>query len=339
MNNILEKLKAINIKNVVRSFTLIWGVILIVIMTLVNLGFDKNFNFLNWLSNSLIIFGIIVYGLLMGESWGKDNRKHDKKGLYYTKLNEFEKLLDSLQDEICYFGQYYIWELGRENRDKKITHLLSTGMSQQKAEYIVDNLTKEDFEDIKQHPIIINDQINIRKLEENEIEKVGEVLNGKIKVNPDSIVYFLSSYDDESENLTQSLELGNKINKERKKNKNGRRIIKIFSSLGISLIFGALTVKELASGDNMQAWANLISRVFALFSSFLSGWLSGAIDIKLQATQLIGKIKVLNAFHNALVKKHFTPKQESELAQEEYNKWLEEQQRLANDTPNGVELQ
>lgn len=335
----LEKLKAINIKNVVRSFTIVWGVVLIVIMTLVNLGFDQNFNFLTWLSNSLIIFGIIVYGLLMGESWGKDNRKHDQKGLYYKSLNDFEKLLESLQDEICYFGQYYIWELGRENRDKKITHLLSTGMSQQKAESIVDHLTKEDIENIKQHAINVNDKIIIRKLEETEVEAVSDVLNGKIKVNPDSVVYFLSAYDEESDNLTQSLEVGNKINKERRKNKHSRRIIKIASSLGISLIFGALTIKDLASGNNMQAWTNLISRIFALFTSFFSGWLSGAVDVKLQANQLIGKIKVLNSFHQALVKKHFTPKQESELAQEEYNKWLEEQQSLASDTPNGVELQ
>ena len=108
MNNILEKLKAINIKNVVRSFTLIWGVILIVIMTLVNLGFDQNFNFLNWLSNSLIIFGIIVYGLLMGESWGKDNRKHDQKGLYYKSLNDFEKLL--LANSNCFVEWRYLYE-------------------------------------------------------------------------------------------------------------------------------------------------------------------------------------------------------------------------------------
>ena len=314
--NILEKIKAINIKNVVRTFVIIWGFVLIVVMTITNIGFDEHFSFIKWLSNSLIIFGIIVFGLLMGESWGKDNRKHDEKGLYKRSLNDFEDLLDKYQNEMTYFGQYYTWELDRENKSKKTNFLLSTGMSYEKAKLIIDELSINDLNTITNHPMKVNGGI-IRKLEEHEVESVKQVLEGKIKVDADSVSYFLSAYDEDSTHLTENLETGKKTQKQRDRNRKSHRIIKIASSLGISLVIGALAVKDFVSGSDTQAWTNLVSRIFALFTSFFSGWLSGTTDVKLQAIQLIGKIKVINNFHYCLTEKIFVPLSEKELAEKE----------------------
>ena len=337
--NILEKIKSINVKNVVRAFVIIWGFVLIVVMTITNIGFDEHFSFIKWLSNSLIIFGIIVFGLLMGESWGKDNRKHDQKGLYAKSLNEFEDLIDGLKNEMTYFGQFYTWELDRENKSKKTNFLLSTGMSYEKAKLIINELTINDLETIINHPMKVEGGI-IRKLEEHEIDSVKQVLEGKIKVNADSVSYFLSAYDDDSSNLTESLETGKKTQKQRDINRKSHRIIKIVSSLGISLVIGALAVKDFVSGSDTQAWTNLVSRIFALVTSFFSGWLSGTTDVKLQAIQLIGKIKVINTFHTCLTEKIFIPLSEEQLAEKELQQDIVEKKYLKvveRDTSNLLE--
>ena len=77
-----ENLRKIDIKHAVKVFTLMWGLLLIILMTITNVGIDRTFDFINWLSNSLIIFGIMVFGLLMGESTGKDKQMQKTDGLY-----------------------------------------------------------------------------------------------------------------------------------------------------------------------------------------------------------------------------------------------------------------
>ena len=317
----LEKLKNINIKNIIRSFTLVWGLVLIIVMTITNLGFDEKFNWLTWLSNSLILFGIMVFGLLMGESWSKDNRRKAKKGVYQTNLNELDLLLKEIKNEMVYFNQYYSWELPRELHSKKVNYLMSNGLDPVKAERIVSLLTIEDFEQLKKHPIEKNGII-IRKLQEDEIEPVEDVLKGKVKLHPNGPSYFLSAYDDVKENA-ELLEQGKEIEKTRNKNKHSRRWIKILTSLGISLIFGILTVKDFMSSSDGQAWVNLVSRVTALFTSFFSGWLSGTKDVYLQAQALANKVSVLNLFHTNLKMKTFVPELEDEIAKKEYQKYLE----------------
>ena len=105
------------------------------------------------------------------------------------------------------------------------------------------------------------------------------------------------------------------------------RLIKIGSSLGISLIWGLLTVNDFISGNDTQAWVNLVSRISALFTSFFSGWMASVKDVKIQARILINKYRVLKMFHNHYMSKLFIAKSDDELADEElkaYNKKKEE---------------
>ena len=317
----LEKIKNINIKNVIRSFTLVWGLILIIVMTITNLGINRNFDWLNWLSNSLILFGIMVFGLLMGESWSKDNRKKAKNGLYKVSLKELSDFLNSIKSEMVYFNQFYSWELPRELYSKKVNYLVNNGVDPIKAERIVSFCTIDDLEDLKQHPVLKDNDKIIRKLNEDEVEFVEEVLKGKIKLNPSNVAYFLSVFDDVEDNA-ELLEVGKQIDKKRDKNKHSRRVIKIFTSLGISLVMGILTVNDFINSQDTQAWVNLVSRITALFTSFLSGWVSGTYDVNLQAKSLANKLNVLQLFHNSLKMKLFIPTLEDDIAKQEYEKYL-----------------
>ena len=110
----VEKLRAINIKFVIKTFTLIWGLVLIILMTITNVGLNEQFNWILWISNSLIIFMITVFGLLMGESSGKDRQLAKTDGLYQINKEKYEKIRLEVDLELNYFPQFYDVEKEKE---------------------------------------------------------------------------------------------------------------------------------------------------------------------------------------------------------------------------------
>ncbi len=326
----LENIKKIDLKQLVKGFTLIWGFALIILMTITNIGLDKNFSWINWASNALIIFGIMVFGLLMGESSGKDRQMAKQGGLYQTSLKKYEDFNRTISEELIYFNQFYSWLLPQEIRSKKTDYLIALGVEPSKAEKIVKYCSYSDLKELKEHVFAVKDNKGntitlIRKLEEHEIDPVEDVLKGKVKLNAANASYFLTAFTD-SKVDDRITEEGKSLNKERKVNRFTNRTLKIVSSLIISLVWGLLTVSDFISGNDSQAWVNLVSRISALFTSFFSGWVSSVVDIKLQARILENKYKVLQYFHNCLMRKMFIPKLEEELAQEEYDNYLKEQE-------------
>jgi len=326
----IENIKKIDLKKIIKFFTLIWGLVLIILMTITNIGIDKNFVFLTWLSNSLIIFGIIVFGLLMGETSGNDKQMSKPDGLYQQWLKKYNDYNDSISEKLIYFNQFYSWLLPKEIYAKKIDYLIMMGVDSAKAEKIVKYCTLSDLEEMKDHVFAVKDNDGkiitlIRKLEPYEVDPVTDVLNGYIKLNAANANYFLTAFADAKLN-DRIVEEGKSLNKSRKVSRNANRAFKLTTSLGISLIWGLLTVQEFISGDDTQAWVNLTSRITALCTSFFSGWLSSIVDIKYRARILENKYKILEYFNNCLTNKIFIPKQEEELAKEEYEEYLKEEE-------------
>lgn len=331
-NKFVEALKRIDLKHATKVFTLIWGLILIVVMTITNLGFNEKFNLIQWLSNSLIIFGILVFGLFMGETSGSDKQMQKEDGLYQVSLKKYEKYNEEISGELIYFGQWYSWFLPQEIEGKKVDYLIMCGVDPAKAKKIVQYCSKKDIEELKNHVFEVLDDDGkriaiIRQLEEHEIEPVTEVLSGVVRLHSSNANYFLTAFAEVGvgDRITEE---GYSLQALRKSSKRMSRLIKIGSSLGISLIWGLLTVNDFIKGDDTQAWVNLVSRVSALFTSFFSGWMSSVKDVKIQARILINKYRVLKMFHNHYVNKLFMAKSDDELANEElaaYNKKKEKE--------------
>ena len=317
----IEKLKRINIKFVIKTFTLVWGLVLIVLMTITNVGLKEEFNWLLWISNSLIIFMITVFGLLMGESGGRDKQLAKPDGLYQINKEEYEKTRDMVDHEINYFPQYYDIEKDSEYFRKKLDHITTQNITREQAELIIKYCQKDDIELLKREPKKLENGLVIRKITDEEvIEVIMDVFEGRVKFEAEPVNYFLT-LDSSSKNIGV-LEEGTYADKDIKTNRITTRTVKIISSFAVSLVWGLLTVRDFMSGDDTQAWLNLVSRITALFTSYYSGWLSAVIEIKLEAKKIKNKIVVLKLFHNALLQKIFIPKLESELALEEYEKHI-----------------
>lgn len=331
-NKFIESLKRIDLKHATKVFTLIWGLILIIITTIANVGFDEEFNLYVWLSNSFILFGILVFGLLMGETSGSDKQMQKEDGLYQKSLKQYEKYNEEISSDLVYFGQWYSWFLPQEIQGKKLDYLIVNGVDPAKAEKIVKYCSKKDLDELKEHVFEVLDEegkhvTTIRQLEEHEIEPVEDVLSGVLKLNAANANYFLTAFSETGAN-DRIVEEGHSLQRLRRSNKKWNRTIKISTSLGISLIWGLLTVKDFMDGNDIQAWVNLVSRITALFTSFFSGWMSSVKDVKIQARILINKYKVLKMFHEHLTRKFFNAKTDDELADAELKAYKEKREKM-----------
>ncbi len=329
----LEKIKKINFKALIKGFTFVWGVALILFMTIASVGIDKKFEILVWLSSTLILSGIMIFGLFMGESLGKDGQENKVNGLYQRALKEYNDFRKAIQDIVIYFAQFLIWHKSGELVNKKIEYLVDCEMPVEKAENIVKYCVRDDYEKLLTRPIVVkNDKgedVIIRKLEEFEKEPTKEVLEGRIKLDGYGSSYYLSAL---GRGTTKSiLEVGKQIDKEIRFNKIGNRIIKIVFSLIFSFGLAILTVNEFMNGSDPQAWMNLFSRFAALFTSLFSGWLSSVVDVKLRAEKIQNKLDVLRTFEKSIKLKTFVPKTETELGREELEEYIKREEQAKNE--------
>ena len=326
--------RKLDLKKWLKVLVILIGTGLIVFMTITNLGFKEDANFLDWFSNVMILVGIAIFGLFMGESTGYDRQTTKVGGLYQIALTKLKSYLEQLEPLFMYFTQFYRWYLPIELENKKIEFLIANDINVTKATNIVKYCQLSDLYDLKNGAIEVEDEngnkLHIRKLEEHEVAPVEYVLSGNIKLDAPAPSYYLTIFGKVTSK--RLLERPKKLEKDIDLNKKYNRIIKISSSVVIAVIWGFLTVKDFMSGDDMQAWMNLVSRLLMLLTSLLSGWLSSVVTVKLESLVLENKYDVLKIFDNSYQHKTFLIQSDEEVARAEY----EEQERLKQEA-NKVE--
>lgn len=333
MSKLKEWFKSIDGKKAIKVLTFVFGLILIIVSSLVDAGLDPNkFSFYTWISKTLILVGIMVYGLLMGESIGGDKQTSNTNGLYQNNLREYNDMLKNVEPIIMYFNQFYYRYRDRQLRAKKIDYLKNHNVNVEYCEIIVDYIQLKDISDLKSEGGILltlkdKTEFVIPQQTEEQIEAIEFVIRGNVKIHEPKPNYYLNAFD--TTKVKYELEEPEHIEQEIKLNRTINRAFKIISSLAISIIWAMLTVGEFMGGDDPQAkataWNNLISRVVALFTSFVSGWGSSVIDTKLKARKLKGKYMILMRFKNSYDAKEFVPISSQEQARAIYEKAKEKE--------------
>ncbi len=324
-----DKVKRINFKKFSRAFAILWMIVLIVVMTITNVGIDKHFDWIKWLGSAMILFGIAVFGLFIGESMGSDMQKDRTTGLYQKNLTEYTKFRELVDDIIIYFPVFYDWFVPQRLESKQVNYLIMNDINPLKAKNIVKYCSDADLWNLKNGAIKKND-IYIDKLSEHEIEPVEDVLKGRIKLELSGCSYYLQAFAES--NQKDVIEQGEAYKKARKYVRTSNRAIRLISGAVVSLALGILTVNEFMKGNDGQAWMNLVTRISNLFTALLSGWLSGATDVKLEANSIANKTDVLKLFKSAYEKNLFEKYNEDEKAKKHY----EEQEKRKAEAINSV---
>ena len=311
----MKKIREMSLKKFARAFAIVWMLIFIIAMTIANVGIDKTFDILKWIGNTMILFGIAVFGIFMGESMGSDMQKErtikDEKGritggLYQKNLYEYNIFRQAIDEIIIYFPLFYDWYVPQRLESKQINFLVMNDVNPKKAENIVKYCGSDDLWDLKGGAIkkvVDGKEIYIDKLNEHEIEPVEQVLKGHVKLELSGCSYYLQAFAES--NQRDILEQGEGYRKARRFNKRSNRVVRLTGGVIISLALGILTVNDFMKGNDTQAWVNLVVRIANMFTALFSGWLSGSNDVKIEANSIENKTDVLKLFKSGFEKKLF----------------------------------
>ena len=314
--------KALTMKKAVKALTIVGGLALIVFTTVANVTLDPNkTSWSTWLTNSLILVGIMVFGLVMGESVGTDRQTEKKGGLYQTNMGLFYQAREAVSDITIYFSQFYLWYKERERYEKRIDYLMEHGFEYAWAKAIIDHLQLDDVSKLTREAVAYEKngkRVIIKRIAPEKEEFVRKVLDGSITIDSPSYSYYLSA--NAHDNKKYTLEQANVITKSIRVNKTMNRLLKISSSLFISAIWGMVTVNEFMDGSSAQAWLNLISRITSFVTAFSSGWATSVVNVKLEALRLENKTTVLKDYRACVDKKEFTPRSYEDEARAEWER-------------------
>ena len=315
-------------KRVIKVATIIIVFALIVFSTISNAIIDpENLVFFKWLTNSLILVAIMVFGLLMGESLGEDEQKGIKNGLYQSAIREYEAVYATIQGIKIYFSNFFLWYKQRELKQEKIDFLMDNEIDGRWAKICVDKLEKSDFVEGKfilgqndNEKIYVKEMPNGKKFKIHKATKEEASIIIKmfdVKIETYGYSYYLSYTENyvSGGNLKKAIPLSKKL----RNNKTFNRTLKIVSTLFISLIWGMLTTQEFQNeAERKQAWFLLISRIACLITSIVSGWSSAVISVKIQADIINNKKDVLKDFKDSVDKQLFIPETYDEMVEREY---------------------
>lgn len=327
--------RKVNPKKAMYAFNIIFIVALVTIMTYANdLIIDPtHVNWWEWLTRTLILVGIQIPSIILGELMSADRHKEDAEGVYQKALKRMRANLSAIKDTKIYFSQFFFWFKNRENFNVKCDYLMSHEFGGLEAVYIVRYVTREDLIPLSKGPIRKTDgkgrEITIRSIPEYKMPYVEQVVSGKLDIADNSYSYYLSADSGKGSSMS-ILQEGSRISKERTKLRTRNRALKIATFLLFSVVWAMVAVDTGSDIGATQTWLNLVSRLASMVAGLLSGWLTSIIDVKLAARELDVKSEVLEEFQSDLSKGIFKPKSYEELAREEQMEFERKEEEAIN---------
>ena len=346
INEFGQKVKSIDIKKVVKTLVMAFGIILIIFISFFDMKFDfENIDWERWIARTTVLVGIMIFGILMGNSTGSDIQKEktvydeDNKlvgGLYQLKCAEYEDIRKKIKDKEDSFSSWWLYFKERKLIEKKIDYLIDNQVDMRLAKLMVKHLDKDDFvvgkmiydpsnehEKIYVKELEDGKNIKFKKIKKEEADEYIKIFSFQLDTYSES--YYLSLYDN-GDIKTNDAELGKKLAEKIKKDRRNAMILKIVSSLVISIAWSALTVYDFLDEGGAsavkQAWINLLTRFTALITSYISGFSTSVVNVRDQARAIENKAQILSIFDSDIESKKFVPETYEESIEREYQEQL-----------------
>ncbi len=316
-----NKLKNIKRKGLIRIVTFFLIVVIIFLSTFTKWILDPSQLVWNeWLGDTILILGLGICGMVLGESSGLDNQKSLTNGRYQNKLKEYLDIKNKIVGETFYFSQWLVLKRNRDLLEKQRDYLSSFGIPY--PEKILENLDISEVQVLKTRPIV-KDNFIYKTITEEQFEALKWVYEGNIKIVNDNTNYFFETNSKKTHK--SSIEMGEVFRKQDLKINVIFKVSKIVMTIIISMVWATFTISE-AGGGGSEVAVNLFSRLISLFGGLLGGISSAVARVINLSDELENKINVLNEFIFDLEnpnKSGFKPKEYEEVAKEELEKELE----------------
>ena len=329
----IDKIRGIDLKKIIKIATILFGFSLIVFISFYNATFDfSHFNWGEWGANSSILVGIMIFGILMGNSTGTDIQKEKNGGRYQNACNDYVVAFTAVEQIKMFFSQWWLQYKDKKLEEKKIDYLVDNEFDSRVATAIVKNIDKDDLEigklqidPLRPHEnIYVKNEVKFKKLNAEQIEILKNIFGIKLHTFGES--YYLSLFD-EGLGKTNEAEKGVAIANKIKRDKANSFILKISSSLVISIVWSALTINDFVSGGGdgavRKAWMNLLSRISALITSYVSGFSTSVINVRDEASAIENKTSILKEYKQCYDTKIFIPETYEQMIEREFNEQKE----------------
>lgn len=302
--SVFDRIRLMNYKQAIRIFTLILGLVVIIMMTLFQLGFNKDVVWQDWLTNMLIMIGISLFGLYMGDTSWEDHLMAKEDGLYQMSIDRFEKQEKEVHLFLPQFAGYYTIHCAKELIDKKANYLANEGIPGDECRILAENLREYDIPEVFEHEVERKNEmgktVRICRVEEKNRDAVEDMM--KITLDAPKYAYFMTATA--GDDMMGLAENGKIISKKRRSSKKFNFAMKIIVSIVFSVVFAFFTVKDFAMAEGgdaaRQAWMNLVSRITHLCTSFAAGCSTAVIDIRLAADEIDNKTLMLLGYQVAI---------------------------------------
>lgn len=306
-----ERIKMLNYKQLIRAATMILGLVVIILMTIFQLGINENINWSEWMTNCLIMVGITLFGLYMGDSSWEDHLKVVPNGLFQVALHSFEDQEKKVHDKMPYFSGYYVIHCSKELIEKKANYLANEGIPGSECIALAKNLRDYDIPKIFEEAIERVDEegkpVKLCRVEEKNADAVRDMMT--ITLSAPNYSYFMTATN--QSDVLGLAENGRILPKKRRSSKTFNFGFKVITGIIFSAIFAWFTVKEFAMGGDeaarLQAWMNLLSRISHLCTSFAAGCSTAVIDIRIASDEIDNKTMMLLEYQTAIDKKEYFP--------------------------------
>lgn len=320
-------------KTLYGTLSLAVAIVLIVVLSLVNAKFSisalKTSAF--W-TNFAILSGLTILGMIIGLQSGKDMSQNNAIGAFRKALEKYTVIFKKI-DEIMLFVYLEDWiQIYRERKKKeKIERLiLDSGIKQLEVLDLdlseIHNLRnpykKEWTTALKREygkePVTL-----FLSCTEEQIEVLRYCLSGKVKVSDIPKSFFTNATNQSEEDMWEKVGMATK-----KKSSflASNFAFKMLGLLAFCVLWSGLGIGTSDSISSGEMWTLLVTRIFTLVTSYIWGIFIGFEYVKIDLAYLEYKISILNQYYDEYQLKIFVPKTIEQVAQEQYEKYEQEQE-------------
>jgi len=289
-----------------------------------------------FIANTMILLFLGTYGIFFGESEGGSFFKKLITGLYQKIKYKFEYWVDKITKEgyIDTFPDYITWRYQKDCDHIYHMKLLSVRL----FDDAILNLTKEQIEELKKHPLEVNGH-PFSKISDEQYAAIMDIIEGRVFVDyiDDYNFYIMETANDGVQQVTKVKQ----TDKRKEKISWKQRISRILMIAIVALIFAGFFKQPYGDGSAADQTSVLFSRLTVLLGSIASG-INTARLLNLEDIYVLEyKVSYDKVMYYSIKNKSFVPVNYLEKAREDvdaYNRSLEEEQDHVEEVNNEEEI-
>lgn len=265
----MEFVTATFTKNTLRLIAVALAFAIVIILSIGQFALDfTQIDWKKWLSNTILLTSIQIVFMVLGEG-SRDMIRQNPSGLYNRRLGEYRQERESVNGITNFFAEYHLVHREKVLKLKIISRLQNEGFIQ--AREIFENLTEAQILCLADTPMEVNGVEFPAFMDKGErSKKIIDIIHNT-KIGYTTPIYYLT--EDAGNECMTDQDVPEILERKKKMVQRSGRILKILMGTSLSIVWAAFTVQDFMDTSNLQAWYNLITRVFSGISGLLNGFL------------------------------------------------------------------